>query len=357
METGIREEGLFFNVFWVKFLCAITLFCSHHKAHWLYAGSLPSSERSPTMKKNYFLFLCAVLVFTCAQASAMTIDGDASDWAGKLVNLDATNRTAYLDVVNFGCVVEGGYVHFAQTIEFDAVNGFSETSEGIWANWWIDIDGDNTSGHAGWQVEAVGWAEFVYNEETYGVNEGIDIGVEVGHWQTDSIDLYYTNGSDCPSSQYPDGYPDSSGTFAFSEDGTFLECCVPISELIAAAVANQSVDTTVYGTIDQTAAADPTNWRVGARIDGKDTSVGITYPCSATQKPWIGREITGHEGLIDLPIIPGDADLDGDVDLADLGTLADNWGATAAGNPVNVPEPATMSLLAVGALAILKRRK
>ena len=53
----------------------------------------------------------------------------------------------------------------------------------------------------------------------------------------------------------------------------------------------------------------------------------------------------------------GDFDLDGDVDLDDLGALADHWGATASGGPVQAPEPATMSLLGVGALALLRRRK
>ncbi|MBN1941725.1 MAG: PEP-CTERM sorting domain-containing protein [Phycisphaerae bacterium] len=53
----------------------------------------------------------------------------------------------------------------------------------------------------------------------------------------------------------------------------------------------------------------------------------------------------------------GDFNLDGFVDPADYTIYADEYGNTASGSPVNpTPEPATMSLLGVGALALLRRR-
>ena len=52
----------------------------------------------------------------------------------------------------------------------------------------------------------------------------------------------------------------------------------------------------------------------------------------------------------------GDFTLDGTIDINDLSVLAGNYGATSSGDPTAIPEPTTLSLLAFGALAVLKRR-
>ncbi len=52
----------------------------------------------------------------------------------------------------------------------------------------------------------------------------------------------------------------------------------------------------------------------------------------------------------------GDFDGDGDVDWADLQILQDNYGATSPASGT-IPEPATLGLLAIGALAVIRRRR
>ena len=53
----------------------------------------------------------------------------------------------------------------------------------------------------------------------------------------------------------------------------------------------------------------------------------------------------------------GDFDGDGDVDWADLQILQGNYGATSAAAGGTIPEPATLGLLAFGAMAVLRRRR
>ena len=53
----------------------------------------------------------------------------------------------------------------------------------------------------------------------------------------------------------------------------------------------------------------------------------------------------------------GDFDDDGDVDWEDLQILQDNYGAGSPGAPGTIPEPATLGLLAIGAIAVIRRRR
>ena len=56
--------------------------------------------------------------------------------------------------------------------------------------------------------------------------------------------------------------------------------------------------------------------------------------------------------------IPGDANCDGLVSADDYASVQSNFGATSGlGDEMTVPEPATLSLLAIGGLAMMRRRK
>ncbi len=79
----------------------------------------------------------------------------------------------------------------------------------------------------------------------------------------------------------------------------------------------------------------------------------------------------GEVGIGDLSIMAGnwnqtdftngyaDADFngDGEVGIGDLSIMAGNWGWELAGGGVSVPEPATLSLLCLGGLALIRRKK
>ncbi len=53
----------------------------------------------------------------------------------------------------------------------------------------------------------------------------------------------------------------------------------------------------------------------------------------------------------------GDSDLDGDVDVSDLGELATNYGVVVSASAAAVPEPGMLSLLGLGSLVLLLGRR
>ena len=54
--------------------------------------------------------------------------------------------------------------------------------------------------------------------------------------------------------------------------------------------------------------------------------------------------------------VRGDANLDGQVSADDYGSVQSHFGDTAGAGAASVPEPMTMTLLAIGGLQVLRRR-
>ena len=69
-----------------------------------------------------------------------------------------------------------------------------------------------------------------------------------------------------------------------------------------------------------------------------------------------GKWQTGYPMASGASLIDGDADGDGDVDGVDFGIWQENY-PTNLGGSATIPEPATLALLLVGGLAILRRRR
>ncbi|MBN2291834.1 MAG: PEP-CTERM sorting domain-containing protein [Pirellulales bacterium] len=110
-----------------------------------------------------------------------------------------------------------------------------------------------------------------------------------------------------------------------------------------------------------------------------NTNFGGTYPppINAQMDDWLAQtglpgdfNLDGYVDVTDLGIMAGnygttsgmmwsngDANLDNAVDVSDLGILAGNYGSSAAGAAAAVPEPSMLCLLGLGSLAMMLLRR
>ena len=133
-------------------------------------------------------------------------------------------------------------------------------------------------------------------------------------------------------------------------------------------------DESVWGWVDITGAADGVDYtlsyEVGGDLDGY-TVLTVTALTAASMGDTNGDEIVDVSDYANLVAqfggAPGDesADFNGDgfVDLADFVTMRSHFGSGVASSAPDAefaavtPEPATLSLLVLGGVALIRRRK
>ncbi len=311
------------------------------------------------MLKSLFVFAVVLSMAACAQA--ITVDGNVSDWdAGWFVADPVSDGEGEAEVVNWGAQVSGGMLY--GFIEMDkAISIYASGSNDIWAGLWIDVDnqggpGDtdsslyHTSSHTGHE-----WAGGVF--QSFDIN--IEWGVNTSHW---GEGYNYWGGNPTDPAKYDDvseqGNAITGGATAFA--GNFIEFSCPVSGIIAELG-------TAHLSDNVTAAS---SWSMGVWVEASINGAG----------PWGGDNS-------DIVMRPGDFNLDGVIDVTDLGILATNYGTTGGmtvltgdadwDTNVNVndlgilatgygtgtaaaaavPEPATIGLMGLGALSLLLWRR
>ena len=141
-----------------------------------------------------------------------------------------------------------------------------------------------------------------------------------------------------------------------SEGGMADLAWVQVGSSSPSAVVTQSFDNVLVGVVANTDACGPGG--PGANVPGDFNCDGLV---DVADLGIIGANFNGAE----VTYVDGDANLDGGVDVADLGVVGANWSAAqlqsvaqslnGAGLNAQVPEPATLSLLAMSVLVVGRR--
>jgi PEP-CTERM motif-containing protein/dockerin type I repeat protein len=169
----------------------------------------------------------------------------------------------------------------------------------------------------------------------------------------------------CLDGQVPNMLGDMAGTGIITEEGNFVYNDIPVAEatitkLLNGEISGLALSTPTGGWMNTCVRTTNTDWTLhatpqlifsatqggGEELPGDFNGDGVVSDADYT----IWADNYGASGAT---FAMGDANGDGEVSDADYTIWADNYGATSAA----VPEPTTMALVALGGLAMIRRKR
>lgn len=332
------------------------------------------------MRAVRLLAIVLLSLFLCngSALAVITVDGSiaAGEWDGfshtdptgtytSPIATDADNLSEHngaVDMDMWGAKVENGVFHGMFRLSADAQRDISEYNlmptpgkdTKIFLGYCIDVDPLNGTGANHSQIDG-DWDMM------------LEIGVDNGQLQDLSLNsMNVWNGA-----TFANPVSVSAGaSTAVAFDGKVLEFSVAVSDILGA-----------FNSSDGAVPED--NWLIASRVDGSlrlgvgdyAADIGDIKLMNINGDPlpfgdanlddvidtadytlWAANYSASDDGKTWLE---GDFNGDGLVDTADYTMWAANYSTAspAGGMPAEVPEPATMTLLAVGAVALIRRRK
>jgi hypothetical protein len=343
------------------------------------------------MKKWVHVATMMLVVGLTGSVWGITIDNNRSDWdASGLLKADPvgdhlTVNSSVADLTKWGVTAQGGYLYVF--VEDPQMNTWFDSTNDVFASVLPDVDrtgglatwGDLPGGKSGWNGPSCmgmrpsyGWPEFSYpvaqGSTGRGIFDGPDAFIEWGP-NEEGFNFWGNSTSD---NMYVIGNGVMGGATGHGDN--FIEFRVPISQ-IKSEVATYPDHVTPKKV-----------WKCAVRLaahmgdsnyDGDKSGDGIT-PNNSSYVTWVYVPVEtvmgdiNEDGIVNFSDYlllsqnfnktgewsQGDLSGDGVINFSDYLLLSQNFSKTFPGSVdgTTVPEPATLSLIILGGLAMLRRK-